>query len=48
MAQEAMDKGQEQQMQGEYLNLMAFLEYKLTLLIHDGLGLTNYHEAFLK
>jgi len=39
---------QYQQMRGEYLSLMASLEYYLTLLIHDELGFTNYHEAFYK
>jgi hypothetical protein len=37
---------QYQQMRGEYLSLMASPEYSVTLLIHDELGFTNYHEAF--
>ena len=44
-----MDKENEaqfQQMRGEYLSLMASLEFNLTLLICDEIGFTDHYEAF--
>ena len=40
------EQQQYQQMRGEYLSLMASLEYNLTLLIHDELLFADHHAAF--